>query len=167
MWGHIMTLTKWKSSKPMMLQMVFTDHKQVIIWPHMASKIIMLTSKKSNFLISNISQFSLGRNRLTYRLPLLLSFLNLVECTDINNPKASESLHFSQLCHISVFLSSQVFSELCRFSLPPTFYPSFFLLILSTPSIVFLLNFLMLVPGFSKSQHYYFAGHVGPYYDFD
>ena len=131
----------------MRLKIVFTYHKQ--IWSHVASKIIMVISSKPNFLISKVGKFSLGRNCLTHRLPLLLSFLNLPEYIDIKNPKASESLfplpNYATLLSVSFhpFRSSLHYAG---FPLVPTFchYPSFLFPLHLTPPIVCLFNFLML-----------------------
>lgn len=118
-------LNKRKFSKPMRLKTVFINHKQVIVWSHIASKIIMVTSSKPNFLTSKVGKFSLRRNCLSPRLPLLLSFLHLLECTDVKNPKVSESLflipNYATLLNFS--LSFRVFPVLRRFLLNPILPP--------------------------------------------
>lgn len=115
----------------MILKTEFTHHKQVIVGSHIASKIIMMTPSKPNFLISKTGKFSLGRNCLTHILLLLLSFLNFLECTDVKNLKTYESLflvlNYATLLNFSLspFRSSLHYAN---FPLPPTFYnlPSFF-----------------------------------------
>lgn len=108
----------------MILKTVFTHHKHVIVGSRIASKVIMVTPNKPNFLISKISKFSLERNCLTHILPLLLSFLNFLQCTDVKNLKTHESLFlFSIMPHFSIFLSL-LSGLLCTMEIFPDPQPS-------------------------------------------
>lgn len=83
------------------------------------NRIRMETPRKLNFLISKTGKFALGRKCLIQILPLLLSFLNFLEHTDVKNLKIWITFPCSPLCYGSQFfsLSFQVCSVLCKFSL--------------------------------------------------
>lgn len=88
-----------------------------------------MTSSKPNFLTSKIGKFSLGRNCLTPRLPLLFCFLNLLEYTMSRTQSQLNHFSFFPITpHFSSFLfpfrSSLYYTD---FPFPTTFhhFPSF------------------------------------------